>query len=77
MEIDFLFQHEERVVPVEVKAEVNVKSKSLSQFVNVDNAGRNLKALRFSMRPHIDQGWVENIPLYAVEAYLLALFESN
>ncbi|MBR6283424.1 MAG: ATP-binding protein [Muribaculaceae bacterium] len=70
MEIDFLFQHEERVVPVEVKAEVNVKSKSLSQFVNVDNAGRNLKALRFSMRPHIDQGWVENIPLYAVEAFL-------
>jgi len=22
------------------------------------------------MKPYIDQGWMENIPLYAVEAYI-------
>ena len=69
MEIDFLYQHEGSIVPVEVKAEVNVKSKSLNNFVNVDFADKHLKALRISMKPHIDQGWMENIPLYAAEAF--------
>lgn len=69
MEVDFLYQNDARVVPVEVKAEVNVKSKSLNYFVNVDFADKHLKALRFSMRPHIDQGWVENIPLFAAESF--------
>lgn len=69
MEVDFLYQNDGRVVPVEVKAEVNVKSKSLNNFVNVDFADKHLKALRISMRPHIDQGWVENIPLFAAESF--------
>lgn len=69
MEVDFLYQNNGKVVPVEVKAEVNVKSKSLYNFVNVDFADMQLKALRISMRPFIDQGWMENIPLYTTEAY--------
>lgn len=69
MEVDFLYQSEGRVVPVEVKAEVNVKSKSLYNFVNVDFADKQLKALRISMKPYIDQGWMENIPLYTAETY--------
>ena len=69
MEIDFLFQTADRIVPVEVKAEENVKSKSLSTFVNCEFQARNFKALRISMRPYIDQGWMENIPLYATEGY--------
>lgn len=69
MEIDFLFQTADRIVPVEVKAEENVKSKSLSTFVNFEFKARNFKALRISMRPYIDQGWMENIPLYAAEGY--------
>ena len=69
MEIDFLFQTADRIVPVEVKAEENVKSKSLSTFVNFEFQARNFKALRISMRPYIDQGWMENIPLYAAEGY--------
>lgn len=69
MEVDFLYQNDGRVVPVEVKAEVNVKSKSLNNFVNVDFVDKHLKALRISMRPHIDQGWVENIPLFAAESF--------
>ena len=70
MEVDFLFQTRERVVPTEVKAEENVKSKSLSLFINEDFKNLNLKGLRCSMKPYIDQGWMENIPLYAVEEYL-------
>ena len=70
MEVDFLFQTQERVVPTEVKAEENVKSKSLSLFINEDFKNLNLKGLRCSMKPYIDQGWMENIPLYATEGYL-------
>ena len=69
MEVDFLYQSDGRVIPVEVKAEVNVKSKSLYNFVNVDFADEQLKALRISMKPYIDQGWMENIPLFTAEAY--------
>lgn len=70
MEVDFLYQTADRVVPVEVKAEENVRSRSLSNFVQQDYAGKGLKGLRMSMKPYIDQGWMENIPLYAVESYL-------
>ena len=38
--------------------------------VNIDNAGKGLKGLRCSMKPYIDQGWMENIPLYALTGYL-------
>lgn len=69
LEIDFIVQANARVIPIEVKAEQNVKSKSLSTFVNGEFAAYNLKALRCSMLPYIDQQWMENVPLYAVEAF--------
>lgn len=68
-EVDFLVQTDERVIPIEVKAEENVKSKSLLGFVTVDHADKHLKGLRCSMLPYADQGWMENIPLYAVLGY--------
>lgn len=70
MEVDFLLQTEGRVIPMEVKAEENVKSKSLAQFVKNEFAEEQLKGLRVSMKPYIDQGWMENIPLYAIGFYL-------
>lgn len=73
-EIDFLIQTDERVVPVEVKAEENVKSKSLHGFID-DNAAEQLKGLRCSMLPYIDQNWMENIPLYSVEGYFNGIKE--
>ena len=69
-EVDFLTQTQERVVPIEVKAEENVKSKSLRQFVTLDHADKKLKGLRCSMKSYIDQGWMENIPLYAILSYM-------
>ncbi len=62
IEIDFLTQYDDKVVPIEVKAEVNVKSKSLRTFI--DN-NPELKGVRYSMCPYKDQGWMTNFPLYA------------
>ena len=70
MEVDFLLQTQKRVVPTEVKAEENVKSKSLSLFIKEDFKNLNLKGLRCSMKPYIDQDWMENIPLYCIAAYI-------
>lgn len=67
LEIDFLLQCAGRVFPVEVKSEENVKSKSLRTFV--DNHMREGKGLRISMKQHIEQDWMENIPLCATAPY--------
>ena len=66
LEIDFLVQSESRIIPIEVKAEENVKSKSLSTFVNHDFESYHLKGMRFSMKGYQNQEWMENIPLYMV-----------
>ena len=60
-----IFQDES--VPIEVKAEENLKSKSLAAFVA---RYPSLKALRFSMSDYREQDWMTNYPLYAVEAVL-------
>ncbi len=69
-EIDFIIQTETKIIPIEVKAEENAKSKSLSTFINQDHADENLKGVRFSMKGFQDQGWMENIPLFAVRTCL-------
>lgn len=65
-EIDFIIQDCQRVIPVEVKAEENVRARSLAQFIKV-NPG--LKGLRISMKGYVDQEWMENIPLIAIGTY--------
>lgn len=67
LEIDFLLQDDEdEIVPLEVKAETNVKAKSLRQFV-CDNKSR--KAYRISMNDFKQEDWVTNVPLYAVDDF--------
>lgn len=68
-EIDFLVQTLNEIIPVEVKAEENVKSKSLHGFITIDHAEKHLKGLRCSMKNFVDQGWMQNIPLYSVEQF--------
>lgn len=63
VEIDFLVQCGTRIIPVEVKAEENVKSKSLRTYIT---RHPELKGMRLSMLPYADQEWMENIPLYGV-----------
>lgn len=63
-EIDFLLQYEAEVIPVEVKAEENLQSKSLRTFIDKHP---QLHGIRFSMSNYREQDWITNYPLYAVE----------
>ena len=65
-EIDFIVQNGTRIVPIEVKAEENVRARSLAQFIKDHQA---LKGLRISMKGYADQGWMENIPLVGIDTY--------
>lgn len=62
-EIDFIIQHNNRIIPIEVKASTNVRSRSLAQFIK-DNP--TLQGLRLSLLPYIHQDWMENRPLYTI-----------
>lgn len=61
-EIDFLIQKDNRIIPIEVKAEENLKAKSLSAFVA---RYPSLHAVRLSMSDYREQDWMTNVPLYA------------
>ena len=63
LEIDFVVQHDAHIIPIEVKAEENLRAKSLRQFVT-DNSG--LHSVRFSMSDYHEQDWLTNVPLWAV-----------
>ena len=65
-EIDFVVQHEGKVTPVEVKAEENLRAKSLRQVVTNNPS---LHGLRFSMSDFRREDWLDNVPLYGVESY--------
>ena len=62
-EIDFLIQHKNEIIPVEVKAEENVKAKSLKVYVEKFAPPM---AVRTSMNKYREESWLINIPLYAV-----------
>ena len=68
-EIDFVVQHEGVVTPIEVKAEENLRAKSLRQIVT---SNTTLHGLRFSMSNYRQEDWLDNVPLYGVEARFVA-----
>ncbi|MCQ2271940.1 MAG: ATP-binding protein [Bacteroidales bacterium] len=68
-EIDFVIQAEGRPIPIEVKAEENVRAKSMSEYIK-NHPDDQLKGLRISMREYVNQDWMENIPLYAIAKYM-------
>jgi uncharacterized protein len=61
-EIDFVVQHDIHVIPIEVKAEENLKAKSLRLFTTTHPG---LHGLRFSMSGYRQQDWMTNVPLWA------------
>lgn len=69
-EVDFIAQAGSKILPIEVKAEDNVKAKSLAAFITHDFASYHLKGIRFSMLGFREQDWMENVPLYAARAYV-------
>ena len=62
-EIDFLVQMDDKIIPIEVKAEENLQAKSLRTFVQKYNVKY---AVRTSMSDYREQDWMVNIPLYYV-----------
>ncbi len=62
-ELDFLLQYTDRIIPVEVKADENLQSKSLRTFVEKTPG---LMGVRFSLSDYREQEWMTNYPLYAV-----------
>ena len=60
LELDFLVQ-KDAVYPIEVKAEENLRSKSLKTIYDDNN---ELKPVRFSMSGYKEQDWMVNVPLY-------------
>ena len=69
LEIDFLIQYAGEIVPIEAKAEENLRAKSLSTFVT---SRPGMHGLRFSMSDYQEQDWMTNIPLYAISTYFQA-----
>ncbi|MDO4289369.1 MAG: ATP-binding protein [Eubacterium sp.] len=63
-EIDFVIDTGDRVVPVEVKAEINLKAKSLKTYRDKFNPELSI---RTSMADFKTEDWLINLPLYAVE----------
>ena len=62
-EIDFLIDNGETVIPVEVKAEVNLKAKSLKTYYE---KYQPKISVRTSMADYKKEDWLVNLPLYAV-----------
>lgn len=62
-EIDFLVQISGQVVPMEVKAEENLKSKSLRVYYEKYNPQT---AIRTSLSDFRKEEWMINLPLYAI-----------
>lgn len=63
-EIDFVVDMGERIVPVEVKAEVNLKAKSLKTYYEKYSPEISV---RTSMADFKKEEWLVNLPLYAIE----------
>lgn len=63
-EVDFIIDNGEQIVPVEVKAEVNLKAKSLKTYREKFNPEISV---RTSMADYKKEEGLVNLPLYAVE----------
>jgi len=76
-EVDFLIEHDTKVLPVEVKSGNNTKSKSLKVYREQYCPSQ---AIRLSMKPYKKDDGLVNIPLYltgAIPSILQALLSSH
>lgn len=73
-EVDFLIQHENQVIPIEVKAGINLKSRSLKKFTEKYKDEVKLK-IRFSLDNLKLDDDILNIPIFMADytKYLISL----
>ena len=65
-EIEFLIEYNNKVIPIEVKAGINLKAKSLKAYIE---KYRPAKALRFSLADYKVTDNLVDIPLYAINFF--------
>lgn len=63
-EVDFVVDTGEKIVPVEVKAEVNLRAKSLKTYREKFSPE---VSVRTSMADYKREEWLVNLPLYAID----------
>ena len=63
-EVDFVIDTGEKVIPIEVKAEINIKAKSLRVYKDKFNPEISI---RTSMADYKKDDWLLNLPLYGIE----------
>lgn len=63
-EVDFVVDTGERIIPVEVKAETNLKAKSLRTYREKFSPEISI---RTSMADYKKEDWLVNLPLYAID----------
>ena len=63
-EIDFIIDTGEQILPVEVKAELNLRAKSLKTY---QEKYTPKLSIRTSMADFQNEDWLVNLPLYAIE----------
>lgn len=63
-EVDFVVNTGEKIIPVEVKAEVNLKAKSLKTYQEKYSPE---VCIRTSMTDYKKEEWLINLPLYAID----------
>jgi predicted AAA+ superfamily ATPase len=64
-EIDFIIQIDNRIIPVEVKASENLRAKSIKIYREKYSPEIGI---RLSMSDYRNEGWLINLPLYALPA---------
>ena len=69
-EIDFVIDTGETVIPLEVKAEENLRAKSLRAY---HDKFQPETSIRTSMSDYRREEWLLNLPLYAIEEILVSL----
>ena len=62
-EIDFIIDNGNAIVPIEVKAETNLKAKSLKTYKEMFSPTVSIRA---SMSDYKKEDWLVNMPLYAI-----------
>jgi hypothetical protein len=70
-EIDFVIEDSGVVMPIEVKATHNLRGKSLKSYYDRYHPE---KSIRTSMADFRNEGWLVNIPLYAISQYREILY---
>ena len=71
-EVDFVVDTGEQIIPVEAKAEVNLRAKSLKTFREKFSPE---VSVRTSMTNFKKEDWLVNLPLYAIEQIAKAVDE--